>query len=51
MGKIRPGEAADAVFFTVPDFGGLDDLGVAVLALLAVVVVAIVVIPLLLFGI
>ncbi len=50
MGKIRPGDAADAVF-TVPDFGGLDDLGVAVLALLAVVVVAIVVIPLLLFGI
>jgi hypothetical protein len=50
MGKIRPGDAADAVF-TVPDFGGLDDLGVAVLALLAIVVVAIVVVPLLLFGI
>ncbi len=50
IGKIRPGDAADAVF-SVPDFGGLDDLGVAVLAFLAVVVVAIVVIPLLLFGI
>jgi hypothetical protein len=50
MGKIRPGDAADAIF-TVPDFGGLDDLGVAVLALLAIVVVAIVVVPLLLFGI
>jgi hypothetical protein len=50
MGKMRPGDAADAVF-TVPDFGGVDDLGVAVLALLAVVVVAIVVVPLLLFGV
>jgi hypothetical protein len=50
MGKIHPGDAAEAVF-TVPDVGGLDDIGVAVLALLAVVVVAIVVIPLLLFGI
>jgi hypothetical protein len=49
-GKIRPGDTAEAVF-TVPDLGGLDDLGVAVLVLLAVVVVAIVVIPLLLFGI
>jgi hypothetical protein len=50
LGKVRPGDAAEAVF-TVPDFGGLDDLGVAALALLAVVVVAFVVIPLLLFGI
>jgi hypothetical protein len=50
IGKMRQGDAAEAVF-TVPDVGGLDDLGVAVLALLAVVVVAIVVIPLLLFGI
>ena len=49
-GKMRPGDAAEAVF-TVPDLGGLDDLGVAVLVLVAVVVVAIVVIPLLLFGI
>jgi hypothetical protein len=50
IGKMRPGDAADAVF-SVPDLGDLDDFGVAVLALLAVVVVAIVVIPLLLFGI
>lgn len=50
FGKIGPGDAANAVF-SVPDIGGFDDLGVAVLALLAVVVVAIIVIPLLLFGI
>jgi hypothetical protein len=50
MGKIRPGDAAEAVF-TVPDVGGLDDIGAAMLVLLAVVVLAIVVIPLLLFGI
>ncbi|MGH2879287.1 MAG: hypothetical protein ACRDK4_06770 [Solirubrobacteraceae bacterium] len=50
MGKVRPGDAADA-FFSVPDPGGADDLGVAVLVVLAAVVVAIVVIPLLLFGI
>ncbi len=50
MGKMHPSDAAEAVF-TVPDVGGLDDIGVAVLALLAVVVLAIVVIPLLLFGI
>ncbi len=50
IGKIRPGDAADAVF-SVPDLGGIDDLGVAALALLALVVVAIVVVPLLLFGI
>jgi len=50
MGKMRPGDTAEAVF-AVPDLGDLDNLGVAVLALLVVVVVAIVVIPLLLFGI
>ncbi len=50
MGKIRPGDAAEAVFM-VPDVGGLDDFGAAALVLLAVVVVAIVVVPLLLFGI
>jgi hypothetical protein len=50
VGEIRPGDAADAVF-SVPDLGGFDDLGAAVLALIAVVVIAIVVIPLLLFGI
>ncbi len=50
MGKIRPGDAAEAVF-TVPDVGGLDDIGAALLVLLGVVVLAIVAIPLLLFGI
>lgn len=50
MGKAHAGEAAEAIF-TVPDLGGLDDLGATVLVLLAAVVVAIVVIPLLLFGI
>lgn len=50
MGKTRPGDAAEAVF-TMPDAGGLDEIGVAVLTLLVVVVLAIVVIPLLLFGI
>ncbi len=49
-GKIPPGEAAEAIF-TIPDLGGLDDIGAAVLVLLAVVAVAVVVIPLLLFGI
>jgi hypothetical protein len=49
MGKVHPGDAAEAVFI-VPDVGG-EDIGVALLALLAVVVLAIVVIPLLLFGI
>jgi hypothetical protein len=49
-GQVDPGDAAEAVF-TVPDFGGLDDLGAAVLVLLAVVVVVIVIVPLLLFGI
>lgn len=49
MVKAGPSDAAEAVFtIPIPD---LDDLGVAVLALLAVVVVAVVVIPLLLFGI
>jgi len=50
VGSIGARDAGEALF-TVPDIGGLDDLGVGVLALLAVVVVAIVVIPLLLFGI
>jgi hypothetical protein len=49
IGKTRAGDAAEAIF-TVPDIGGLDDLGVAVLVLLALMVVAVVVIPLLLFG-
>jgi hypothetical protein len=50
MGKPRAGDAAEAVL-TIPDFGGLDDLGAAVLVVVAVVVVAVVVVPLLLFGI
>lgn len=50
IGKTRAGDAAEAIF-TVPDLGGLDDLGMVVLVLLALVVVAVVVVPLLLFGI
>jgi hypothetical protein len=49
MGKVRAGDAADVL--TIPDFGGLDDIGAAMLIIAAVVVVAIVVVPLLLFGI
>lgn len=48
--QVKTGDAAEAVF-TVPDVGGLDDLGAAVRVLLAVVVVVIVIVPLLLFGI
>jgi hypothetical protein len=50
IGKAGPADAAEALF-TVPDLGGIDELGGAMLALVAVVVVVIVVIPLLLFGI
>jgi len=50
MGKPRAGDAAEAVL-TIPDFGGLDDLGAAVLVIVVVVVVAVIVVPLLLFGI
>lgn len=39
------------VLFSVPDFGGIDDLGAAFLLLAAIIVIAIVVIPLMLFGI
>lgn len=49
MGKVPAGDAAEVL--TIPDFGGLDDIGAAILILAAVVVVAIVVVPLLLFGI
>lgn len=49
MGKA-PERAGDA-FFVAPNVGSAEDLGVAVLALLAIVVVVLVVIPLLLFGI
>jgi hypothetical protein len=49
MGKVRAGDAAEVL--TIPDFGGLDDIGAAMLIIVAVIVVAIVVVPLLLFGI
>lgn len=49
MGKVRAGDAAEAL--TIPDFGGLDDIGAAILIIVALVVLAIVVVPLLLFGI
>lgn len=50
FGKPRAGEAAEAVLM-LPDVGDFDDIGAAVLALVAVAVIAIVVVPLLLFGI
>jgi len=50
MGKTKGRDVAEAVWWA-PDVGGLDELGVALLALLAVMIVAVVVIPLLLFGI
>lgn len=50
FGKRRAGEAAEAVFM-LPDVEGFDDIGAAVLVLVAVAVIAIVVVPLLLFGI
>jgi hypothetical protein len=43
-------DAAEALF-SVPDFNGLDDLGAAVLIVLALVVIALVLVPLLMFGI
>jgi hypothetical protein len=49
MGKVRAGDAADVL--TIPDFGGLDDIGAAILIIAAAVAVAIIVVPLLLFGI
>lgn len=49
MGKVRAGDAAEVL--TIPDLGGLDDIGAAVLIIAALAVVAVVVIPLLLFGI
>lgn len=49
-GEGRSVNAAE-VLFSVPDFDSVEDLGAAVLIVLALVVVAIVVIPLLLFGI
>src|SRR6202035_1787387 len=38
-GKVGAADAAEAVF-SIPDFGGIDDLGAAILVLAAVVVVA-----------
>ncbi len=49
MGKVGADDAAEAAF--LPDIGGLEELGLAILIGIAVVVLAIVVIPLLLFGI
>ncbi len=49
-GEARPLDAAE-VLFSVPDLGGIDDLGAAIVILGAIVVIAIVVVPLLLFGI
>jgi hypothetical protein len=49
MGKPRAGDAAEVL--SIPDFGGIDDLGAAILVLAAMVVIAIVVVPLLLFGV
>jgi hypothetical protein len=49
MGKVRAGDTAEVL--SIPDFGGLDDIGMAILIIAAVVVVVIIVIPLLLFGI
>jgi hypothetical protein len=49
MGKAHGRDAAEVL--TIPDFGGLDDIGAAILIIVGVVVVAIVVVPLLLFGI
>ena len=50
VGNVGPTDAAEAVF-TIPGPDGLDELGVAVLALVAITVAAVIVIPLLLFGI
>lgn len=49
VGKPREGDAAEAVL-TIPDPGGLDDIGAAILVFVALVVVVFVVVPLLLFG-
>jgi hypothetical protein len=50
LGKPREGEAVEAVL-TIPDPGGFDDIGAAILVFIALVVVAVVVVPLLLFGV
>jgi hypothetical protein len=50
---VRLGKAAEgtADVFSIPDVGGLDDLGGAILVVIGLLVIALVVIPLLLFGI
>jgi hypothetical protein len=50
VGKPREGDVAEAVL-TIPDPGGLDDIGAAILVFVALVVVVFVVVPLLLFGV
>ncbi len=49
-GRGRGTDAAET-FFSVPNFGGLEDLGVILLVIAALAVFALIVIPLLLFGI
>jgi hypothetical protein len=49
-GGDRRVDAAE-VLFSVPDLGGIDDLGASIMLVGAIVVIAIVIIPLLLFGI
>jgi hypothetical protein len=56
MGKISPGDAAEAAWWSIPtpdfgDVGGLDDFAAAIALVVAAVVIALVLIPLLLFGI
>jgi hypothetical protein len=50
VGKPREGDVAEAVL-TIPDPGGLDDIGAAILVFVGLVVVVFVVVPLLLFGV
>jgi hypothetical protein len=51
MGKAPVGDTAAEAAWFMPDFGGLDDIGIALLIVVAVVAVAVIVIPLLLFGV
>lgn len=50
FGKPRAGETAEAALM-FPGIGGVDDIGAAVLVVVAVAVIAVVVVPLLLFGV
>jgi hypothetical protein len=49
--KVRAGNATGEAVWSVPDFGGPDELGTGLAVIAAVLVVAVVLIPLLLFGI